>query len=176
MDHLNLSRANLIGYSMGAYLALAAAIRAPDRFERLVLGGIGGRMLSPASSAPQPMTLAEALVTSTPDTISDPIQKGFRRFAEAQGDDRQALAACSQASGGSVDRAVLARLCVPVLVVAGARDELAGSPQILAEAFANAKAVELPGCDHFTAISHALFRAAVFDFLEGWEDDAPAFE
>ena len=29
----------------------------------------------------------------------------------------------------------------------------------------------LPGCDHFCAIPHALFKAAVFDFLEGWLDE-----
>jgi hypothetical protein len=31
----------------------------------------------------------------------------------------------------------------------------------------NAKAVTLPGCDHFSAIAHALFKASVFDFLDG---------
>jgi hypothetical protein len=26
--------------------------------------------------------------------------------------------------------------------------------------------VTLPGCDHFSAIPHGLFKAAVFDFLD----------
>jgi hypothetical protein len=30
--------------------------------------------------------------------------------------------------------------------------------------------VAIPACDHFSAIPHALFKAAVFDFLEGWQD------
>jgi hypothetical protein len=25
----------------------------------------------------------------------------------------------------------------------------------------------LPGCDHFSAIPHALYKATVFDFLDG---------
>ena len=48
-----------------------------------------------------------------------------------------------------------------------ARDELAGDPQDLAAIVPGAKSVNLPGCDHFSAIPHALFKAAVFDFLDG---------
>ena len=58
-------------------------------------------------------------------------------------------------------------LQVPVLVVAGARDELAGDPESLARAFGDGRAVTLPGCDHFSAIAHALYKASVFDFLDG---------
>ena len=35
----------------------------------------------------------------------------------------------------------------------------------------------IPGCDHFSAIPHALTKAAVFDFLDGMlDDDFPPFE
>ena len=56
------------------------------------------------------------------------------------------------------------------LVVAGARDQLAGTPQGLADAIPGAKAVTLPGCDHFSCIGHPLFKASVFDFFDGWLD------
>jgi pimeloyl-ACP methyl ester carboxylesterase len=59
---------------------------------------------------------------------------------------------------------------MPVLVAAGSRDEIAGDPQALADAIPGARAVSLPACDHFSAIPHALFKAAVFDFLDGWLD------
>ena len=62
----------------------------------------------------------------------------------------------------------LAGLRMPTLVVAGSRDEMAGDPQGLADAIPGAKSVTLPACDHFSAIPHALYKAAVFDFLEGW--------
>ena len=55
------------------------------------------------------------------------------------------------------------------LVVAGSRDELAGSTEELAALIPGARAVTLPGCDHFSTIAHALFKAAVFDFLEETE-------
>jgi hypothetical protein len=58
-----------------------------------------------------------------------------------------------------------------VLVVTGQRDTLGGSPEDLAAAFAYGQAKVLPGCDHFSAIPHGLTKAAVFDFLDGVEDD-----
>jgi pimeloyl-ACP methyl ester carboxylesterase len=116
------------------------------------------------------MSLSEALLAEDPASIRDPIQRGFRQFAQLQGDDRQALAACAQGRGEAVTRGDLQGLSAPTLVVAGARDELAGDPQTLAEAIPGAKSVVLPGCDHFSAIPHALFKSAVFDFLEGWDE------
>jgi len=58
-------------------------------------------------------------------------------------------------------------LKVPVLVGAGANDELAGDPEDLAKVFPDGRAVTIPGCDHFSAIPHALYKATVFDFLDG---------
>jgi pimeloyl-ACP methyl ester carboxylesterase len=120
------------------------------------------------------MTMAEAMRAEDPKTISDRTLRGFRLFAEQQGEDRLALAACSEGrTGGALTAADLAAIAMPTLVVAGARDEMAGDPQALADAIVGAKAVTLPGVDHFSAIPHALYKAAVFDFLEGWLDAPP---
>jgi hypothetical protein len=54
-----------------------------------------------------------------------------------------------------------------VLVVAGANDELAGDPEAFAGLFGDGRAVVLPGCDHFSAIPHVLFKSTLFDFLDG---------
>jgi pimeloyl-ACP methyl ester carboxylesterase len=176
MDHAGLGRTHLMGYSMGAHLSLAIALKAPERVDRLVLGGIGGRMLGEGPPRPVPaMSLSEALLIEDPASIKDPIQRGFRQFAQMQGDDREALAACAKGRGEAVTRQDLQGLSAPTLVVAGARDELAGDPQALADAIAGAKSVVLPGCDHFSAIPHALFKSAVFDFLEGWDDAEEAW-
>jgi pimeloyl-ACP methyl ester carboxylesterase len=170
MDHLKLERVDLLGYSMGARLSLQTALEHPDRVGNLIVGGIGGRMLKPPEGQPAPtMTMAEAMQAEDPETITEKTLKGFRLFADQQGEDRLALAAFSQGRGGlALGEDDLAVLRAPTLVVAGSRDEMAGDPQELADAIAGAKAVTLPACDHFSAIPHALFKAAVFDFLEGW--------
>jgi pimeloyl-ACP methyl ester carboxylesterase len=170
MDHLQLGRVDLLGYSMGARLSLQTALSHPDRIGNLIVGGIGGRMLEPPKDQPKPtMTMAEAMQAEDPETITEPTMKGFRLFAEQQGEDRLALAAFSQGRGGAaLGTDDLARVRPPTLVVAGSRDQMAGDPQGLADAIPGAKSVTLPACDHFSAIPHALFKAAVFDFLEGW--------
>jgi pimeloyl-ACP methyl ester carboxylesterase len=170
IDHLNLGRVDLLGYSMGAHLSLAVALAAPDRVNTLILGGVGGRLLTGEPISPTTMTMAEALTAPDASVITDPILRGFRQFAENQGEDRQALAACSQGRDATTGPEDLQRLAVSTLVVAGSRDEIAGDPQSLADAIPGAKAVTLPACDHFSSIPHALFKAAVFDFLEGWEE------
>lgn len=170
MDHLDLGRVDLMGYSMGARLSLQMAIRHPEQVGNLIVGGIGGRMFSgpePGAAAPT-MTMAQAMEADDPQTIADPTMKGFRLFAEQQGEDRLALAAFTRGRGAAIERDDLAALAMPVLVVAGSRDQMAGDPQALADLIPGAKAVTLPACDHFSAIPHALFKAAVFDFLEGW--------
>jgi pimeloyl-ACP methyl ester carboxylesterase len=164
MDHLGAETADLLGYSMGARFALAAAMANPERFRNLVLGGVGGRLFD-ASPPGNPM--AAAMEAENLDSISEPLLKSFRQFADEQGQDRKALAACARGLDFRLSRAALGALAIPTLVVAGARDELAGRPDDLAAAIPGARSVTLPGCDHFSAISHGLFKASVVDFLEG---------
>jgi pimeloyl-ACP methyl ester carboxylesterase len=53
-------------------------------------------------------------------------------------------------------------------VIAGARDDLAGDPQALAEIMPNARAEIIPGTDHMFALPNPMFKGAVMDFLTGW--------
>jgi pimeloyl-ACP methyl ester carboxylesterase len=164
LDRLGVERADLLGYSMGAQLSLAAALAAPKRFPLLILGGLGGKLFDPR---PAGHPMAEAMEAADPDTIADPVLRSFRRFADEQGEDRLALAALNRANNPQFTKSDVSRLSVETLVVAGARDDLAGDPHELASIISGAKAVTLPGCDHFSAIPHALFKASVFDFLDG---------
>jgi pimeloyl-ACP methyl ester carboxylesterase len=165
MDHLGVERAHLLGFSMGSRLALATALRAPGRFATLTMGGIGEKLFEPRTVAGHPM--AEAMEAADIETIKEPLLKSFRQFADDQGEDRLALAALMRAKDEPFTRDELSKLDVPVLVVAGARDELAGDPQPLADIFPDGRAVRVPGVDHFSIIGHALFKASVFDFLDG---------
>jgi pimeloyl-ACP methyl ester carboxylesterase len=170
MDHLDLRRVALFGYSMGSRTALAAALAAPERVSDLILGGVGGKLLQP-QPRPDGDPMAEAMLAEDPETIVQPMLRSFRHFADEQGEDRRALAAVTGTENPSWDPADFAALTMPVLVVAGQRDELAGDPEALALAFPHGHGVTLPGCDHFSAIPHALTKAAVFDFLDGLLDE-----
>lgn len=163
-DHLKIERFHLMGFSMGARVALLTALSRPERIATLTLGGVGGKLFDPPIGG-NPM--AAAMEEPHPEKIADPMLKSFRAFADDQGEDRLALAALTRAAEEPLAKETLKGLSVPVLVVAGAHDELAGDPNALAEFFPDGRAVVIPGCDHFSAIPHALYKATVFDFLDG---------
>ena len=165
MDHLAIPRAHILGFSMGARLALAATLRAPERFATLTLGGVGEKLFEHRTVTGNPM--AEAMEADDVESIKEPMLKSFRQFADDQKEDRFALAALTRATDEPFTPGDVAKLTVPVLVVAGARDELAGNPEPLAKAFPDGRAVVVPGMDHFSIVGHALFKATVFDFLDG---------
>ena len=168
MDHLDLTAVDLVGYSMGARVALGVALAAPGRVANLILGGVGGRALESSRTGD---VMAAAMEAEDPETIAEPLLRSFRQFADEQGEDRLAIAAFTRAPSEPLNPDDLFALTMPVLVVAGARDGLAGDPQGLADLIRGARAVTLAGCDHFNAIPHALLKAAVFDFLDGYLDE-----
>jgi pimeloyl-ACP methyl ester carboxylesterase len=164
LDYLGVAKADVMGFSMGTRVALGAALAQPSRVDLLILGGIGGRLFEPPLAG-NPM--AAAMEAEKIEDISEPLSRSFRQFADEQGEDRLALAALTRAPYAPFTREIVAQIANETLVVAGSRDVLAGDPQQLARAMPNAKAVSLPGCDHFSAIAHALFKASVFNFLDG---------
>jgi pimeloyl-ACP methyl ester carboxylesterase len=167
MDHAGLERAHLLGFSMGSHIALTAALLDSGRIDHLVVSGVGGRIFEPARD---PDAMAQAMEAESADSIGDPMLKSFRHFADEQKEDRLALAACSRGPRTPFTPDSLMAIRRPTLVIAGLRDQLAGPPQDLADAISGAKAVTVPGCDHFSLIGHGLFKASVFDFFDGWLD------
>jgi pimeloyl-ACP methyl ester carboxylesterase len=177
MDELGVERADMFGYSMGTRTALELAVAQPSRLSHLILGGVGGKLLEKAPDvAGEPM--ADAMLAEDPSTISQPMLQSFRQFADEQGEDRKALAAVTRVRNMPFNHDALRDMPVPTLVVAGSGDEGAGDPEALARIFPHGRGVSIPGCDHFSAIPHALTKAAVFDFLDGVmdEDEFPPFE
>ncbi|MGZ6038415.1 MAG: alpha/beta fold hydrolase [Phenylobacterium sp.] len=176
MDELGVEQADMFGYSMGTRTALELAVAQPSRLSHLILGGVGGKLLEKAPDvAGEPM--ADAMLADDPSTISQPMLQSFRQFADEQGEDRKALAAVTRVRNMPFNHDALRDMPVPTLVVAGAGDTGAGDPADLARIFPHGRGVTIPGCDHFSAIPHALTKAAVFDFLDGvMDDDFPPFE
>ncbi len=167
MDHLGLERVDLFGYSMGCRIASGIAQAHPGRVAHLIMGGAGGNSVQSQNSGD---AMAGAMEAEDPASIENELLRSFRQFADERGEDRLALAAVVRAKGPPRDPAAFAALPMPVLVAAGSQDVLAGDPQALAGLIPGAHAVTLPGCDHFNAIPHALLKAAVFDFLDGYLD------
>ena len=136
-----------IGFSLGARILLTIASRHPDRFERLVVTGIGGRLLQPDGSDPEMSDMVLDALEGQADG-SNPVAQYFAGLASQPGVDRQALAACLRAKRPPVTPELLACVSVPTLVAIGDRD-FAGPGEPLADGLPNATLKTLRNVDHF---------------------------
>ena len=113
INHLGLSRTDVMGYSMGARITAFLALSHPDRVRSAVLGGLGIRLVEGVGL---PDTIAQALEAPSLAEVSDPTAYMFRAFAEQTKSDLRALAACLRGSRDTLSRAEVGRISVPVLV------------------------------------------------------------
>jgi len=166
MDYLGIEKADLFGYSMGAYISLDLLAHHPERFDSAILGGIGEGFTFDAPETIQ--AISDAFAADDPSQISDPWGKAFRASAEVMvpENDLKALAACVFHLGEPIDYAALASVDIPVLVVVGANDILARTPSELAAAIPNSKLVTIPDTDHTSVVVDQRFKEAVLTFLK----------
>lgn len=163
MDHLEIESADLMGYSMGGYISLVTLLRRPDRFRKVVLGGIGSPRSAGARGRPN---VVEALLADSLASVTDPVGKAFRVFAEASKNDLRALAACMQGGRAPAAREQLSEITNPVLLIVGAEDAVIGEPEELAHAIPGCEFVSIPGRDHLTVVGDGRMKDAVAGFLQ----------
>jgi pimeloyl-ACP methyl ester carboxylesterase len=162
LDHLDLPRADVIGYSMGARITAFLALAHPDRVRSAVLGGLGSRLVEGVGL---PDTIADALEGPSLAAVTDPTAYLFRAFAEQTKSDLRALAACLRGSRQMLSRDEVGRIAVPVLVAVGSKDLIAGSPEELAAMIPGARALVIPDRDHMLAVGDKAFKAGVAAFF-----------
>jgi pimeloyl-ACP methyl ester carboxylesterase len=168
LDALGIETADIMGYSMGAYLAIRVMHDWPVRVSRAVLAGMGENYFR--YSPQRAEIIAQGLLAEDPATITDPEALAFRTFCERAGNDLVALAACVRRERRVFAPRVLARLPHPVLVVCGELDETSGPPEPLARAFPKGRALTVPKRNHHSTVGDRLYKEAVLAFLD--EDTA----
>ena len=162
LDHLGVARADVIGYSMGARVAAFLTLAAPARVRSVVLGGLGAHLVEGVGL---PTGIADAMEAPSLDDLADPMQRMFRRFAEAGGNDLKALAACIRGSRQTLSPAEIGRIACPALVAVGTKDQVAGDPHRLAALMPMGVALDIPDRDHNPAVGDRVFKAGVLRFL-----------
>ena len=167
MEHEGIERADLVGYSMGGFIAASLVVRHPERFGRVILAGVGDTLATGGRGRRGSEAIANAMEAETRAGISDARARAFRSFAERQGNDMAALAAI-QRSTREFDRGKLAEVRNPVLVLIGEGDTLVGPADALAAAIPGARLVKVPG-DHLTAVVKPEFGRAIVAWLVGSE-------
>lgn len=163
LDHLDIVKAHVFGYSMGARVAAFVARDHGERVASVILGGLGYGMIDGVGEWD---VIAEALRADDPASVTDGRGKMFRSFADQTKSDREALAACIARSRELLSEADAARITRPVLVAVGTRDDIAGSAQELARLMPHAEAFDIPGRDHMLSVGDIAFKKKAIAFLK----------
>lgn len=162
MDHLNIERADVMGYSMGARITAYLAVDHPARVRSAILGGLGIRLVDGVGL---PESIADALEAPSLPDVKDPMGRVFRAFAEQTKSDLKALAACIRGSRQTLSREQVAGMGIPVLVAVGTKDVVAGSGPELAALIPGAQALDIPDRDHMLAVGDKAYKTGVLEFL-----------
>ncbi len=162
LDHLSLTKAHVMGYSMGARIAAFLGLAHPGRVRSLVFGGLGINMVRGVGGA---RPIAQALLAPSIEDVSNATARTFRAFAEQTGGDLKALAAVILAARAKISAEMLATLKPPVLVAVGSDDVIGGSATELAALIPGAQAFVIEGRDHMKAVGDRRYKDAVLAWL-----------
>ncbi len=162
LDHANIARADVMGYSMGARITAHLALAHPARMRSAIFGGLGINMVHGLANTER---IALALEAPSLAEVTDPGARTFRVFAEQTKSDLLALAACIRAIRDPVPAGALAQLRCPVLVAVGTEDEVAGSGSALAALIPGATTLDITGRDHMRAVGDRVYKDGVLAFL-----------
>ncbi|HXN69574.1 MAG TPA: alpha/beta hydrolase [Bradyrhizobium sp.] len=162
MDHLDIERADIMGYSLGGRMTAWLAYRLPQRLRSAIFGGIGIGLIEGGGPGEN---VATALEVSSLDEVSDPVGRTFRAFADQTRADRRALAACMRGSRRLMTREEAAAISVPVLIAVGTTDEIAGSAQALGKIIPGSQVLDIPNRDHMRAVGDKVYKTGVVEFL-----------
>ena len=162
MDHLNIERADVMGYSLGSRMTAVLARSKPERLRSAIFGGIGIGLIEGGGPGEN---VVSALEADSLDEVTDPVGRTFRAFADQTRSDRRALAACLRGSRRLMRREEAAEIAVPVLIAVGTADEIAGSADALGTIIPGSRVLNIPNRDHMRAVGDKVYKSGVLDFL-----------
>lgn len=174
MDHLQISKAHIVGYSMGGAIVMKMLVERPDRFLTAVIGGNAGfqpkdieEQASLTHYLQSGMPFSEAVIAAAPP--GTPPFSAEQRAALKRDDpnhDTKALAA--QRLGNKeliVNYASLKANKVPVLIIYGGKNQ-PESLDDLKKSLSNAEYKVILGAGHARAVQSQEFVKAVRAFLQ----------
>lgn len=183
MNHIDVDTAAIAGLSMGGYVAMAIAARAPKRVSHLILadtkmtadtedGRAGRDAMRALVEREGPPSVATAmlpkLMGDTAKREQPDLADAIRRLIEVN--RTESIVGALGALKSRPDRtAILAALKVPALVICGEEDALTplSDSQAMAAAIPGARLVVIPKAGHLSNLEQAtVFNAALQHFLD----------
>ncbi len=154
MDHLQIAKAHLLGFSDGGNLALTFALAHPERVQSLILNGANLNPGGVKLSTQLPIVLGYGCCR-----LLSPFSRKARQNGAVLG---------LMVNHPHIPPQALAALTMPALVIVGERDMIRDRhSQLIARSLPNAQFVRIPGGDHFCAAKcPEVFNHAVLSFLQ----------
>lgn len=184
LDHLNIQKVVLVGFSMGGYAAFAFQRKHANRLQALVLAdtrpqsdtpeGKQGREntaqtvikdgVTGVATATAPRMLAPTTVQGKPDVVEQ--VKNIMASTPVNGyvGDLRGLAERPDST------TTLSQITVPTLIIVGEQDAVTppADSEMMAKTIKNAKLVKIPNAGHLSPIEQPqAFNAALREFLKG---------
>lgn len=154
MDHLQIAKAHLLGFSDGGNLALTFALAHPERVQSLILNGANLNPGGVKLSTQLPIVLGYGCCR-----LLSPFSHKARQNGAVLG---------LMVNHPHIPPQALATLTMPALVIVGERDMIRDRhSQLIARSLPNAQFVRIPDGDHFCAAKcPEVFNHAVLSFLQ----------
>ena len=162
LDHLRVSHADLLGYSMGGRICLEVTLDHAERIGRTVLGGVGRWV---TAHGPRHADLTARRMRGDA-SVTDPMANMFYDFAAARPiNDLEALACCILGPQRALGDDELGACHTPVLVCTGEEDPLARGGNELAALLGNGRHISIEGRNHMNAVPARQFKESALAFL-----------
>lgn len=162
LDHLGVTRAHLVGHSMGARTAFDVALKHPARVASLLAVSVGANLFEQVQSA----ALIKAFEGDDPANVPPAVHQTVTSLLSV-GNDKEALIACLSAPRPVPRRESLHALSQPVLVACGEQDQIVGDPEVLASALQHAKVAIIQDREHTDVLASDRLHRTALGFLAG---------
>ncbi len=184
LDHLRITRAHVVGYSMGGFITLKLLTRHPERVLRAAVCGFGWQRPDPSAlnvydvlgSAFRHGIGFSALVGFlNPGSDVGPLRAAIVDFGARSLLDTRAVGALAQSLGAlTVTESELRAVDVPVLSLIGSADAMRSGVDALAGVLPHHKIIVIDGGTHRSTPMNPRFRTELRRWLAGDAADGVA--
>jgi pimeloyl-ACP methyl ester carboxylesterase len=180
LDHLDIKKAHIVGYSMGGFITLKLITEYPERVQSATLGGAGWNRPDDEQLIDWTNELAESLEQGTgiaplirrltpegqPKPSDDQIAL-MNQFVLASNDAKALAAVIRGMRGLTVQEEKIKEIRLPVLSLIGSKDPLKQGVDLLSGVMGDGlKVTVIEDTDHMTAYGRKQFVEALGEFLK----------
>lgn len=175
LDHLKISKAHVVGYSLGAFITLKLLTTHPDRLLTATLGGAGlgdkselGFLDELANSIDDGKGFGPLIIRLNPPGRPKPTEaeiKVVSQFLSSFNDSKALAAVIRGMKELEVQEAQLRVNTVPTLALIGDQDPLKTGVEALRGKLPHLRVIVISGADHLNAFAQPQFTRALREFL-----------